>query len=150
MVKVLVVIGIIGILAALVIVAVNPSRQFAQARNTQRESNVATILNAIGQNIADNKGIFTCSSHSLPASPDGTWGNGEEKIGTDDANLDCLLNTYITAEQIPYDPEVTTPAAGKDDTKYTLEVDDVGHFRVCAPNHDEDPIPGSTEYCLTR
>src|SRR6185312_1531503 len=60
LIEILVVIGIIAILAAIVIIAINPAKQFAQARNTQRESNVSTILNAVGQNIAANKGVFTC------------------------------------------------------------------------------------------
>ncbi|HVU79832.1 MAG TPA: prepilin-type N-terminal cleavage/methylation domain-containing protein, partial [Candidatus Paceibacterota bacterium] len=58
LIEVLIVIGIIAILAAIVIVAINPAKQFAQARNTQRESNIGAILNAIGQRAADNKGIF--------------------------------------------------------------------------------------------
>jgi hypothetical protein len=33
-------------------VALNPGRQFAQARNTQRWSNVNTLLNAVGQRLA--------------------------------------------------------------------------------------------------
>ncbi len=35
---------------------------FAQARNTQRQANIDTILNAIGQNIADNKGVWICNN----------------------------------------------------------------------------------------
>ena len=68
LIELLVVIGIIAILAAVVIVALNPARQFAQARNTQRQSNILAILNAIGQNIADNKGIFTCAAGAIPSS----------------------------------------------------------------------------------
>jgi len=49
LIEILVVIGMIALLAAIVIVAINPARQFAQGRNTQRTSNVNTILNAIGQ-----------------------------------------------------------------------------------------------------
>ena len=57
LIEVLIVMGIMAVLATIVIVAINPGRQFAQARNMQRVSNVNAILNAIGQNIADNKGV---------------------------------------------------------------------------------------------
>jgi prepilin-type N-terminal cleavage/methylation domain-containing protein len=47
LIEILVVIGLIAVLAAVVLIAVNPARQFAQARNSQRASNVSTILNAM-------------------------------------------------------------------------------------------------------
>src|SRR5580700_7834640 len=62
LIEILVVIGIIAVLAAIVIVAINPARQFAQARESQRVSNVETILDAIGQRMADNKGVFAATS----------------------------------------------------------------------------------------
>src|SRR4030042_864409 len=58
LIEILVVIGIIAILAAVVLIAINPAKQFAQARNSQRTSNVNAILNAIGQRMTDNKGVF--------------------------------------------------------------------------------------------
>lgn len=136
--ELLVVIGVIAILASIVVVALNPSRQFAQARNTQRESDVATILNAVGQNIADNKGTFTCAGVTI----DGT----ATTIGTGATNLtSCLVPTYIPST-IPFDPDGGTAA----DTKYTIAVDTLGRFTVCAPKHAESPIAGSAAYCLTR
>src|SRR3989338_3325065 len=66
LIEILVVIGIIAVLAAVVIIAINPARQFAQARNSQRTANVNAILNAIGQNLADNKGVFTCAGIGAP------------------------------------------------------------------------------------
>ena len=142
MVKILLVIGIIAILAAIVIVAINPSRQFAQARNSQRESNVSTILNAIGQNIADNKGTFTCAGVGTPITTATT------SVGTASGNSNlgaCLVPTYIPAS-IPFDP-----TGGNDaDTKYDVSVDTVGRYTVCAPLHDEAALEPIDPYCLTR
>jgi type IV pilus assembly protein PilA len=138
LIELLVVIGIIAILAALVIVAINPAMQFAQARNAQRESAVATILNAVGQNIANNKGTFTCSGVSLSGST--------STIGTSGANLaTCLVPTYI-ATGIPVDPANGTDA----DTKYTVSTTTGGQFIVCSPQHAETAVAGSAPYCLSR
>lgn len=139
--ELLVVIGIIAILAGIVVVALNPSRQFAQARNTEREASVSTILNAIGQNIADNKGSFTCIGTGVTidttATPIGT--------GAGYKDLSCLVPTYIPTA-IPLDPNGGTVA----NTKYTIAKDSLGRFTVCAPEHVEAPIAGSATYCLTR
>src|ERR1043166_5454070 len=95
LIEILVVIGIIAVLAAIVIIAINPAKQFAQARNTQRESDVTTILNAIGQDIADNKGLYggVCTN-TIPTT--------ETHIGTGAGFVDltCLVPTYIP-QQIP-------------------------------------------------
>jgi type IV pilus assembly protein PilA len=139
LIELLVVIGVIAILASIVVVAINPSRQFAQARNTQRESNVSTVLNAIGQNIADNKGTFTCTGTTVGATA--------TNIGTGGSNIDlsCLVPTYIPSA-IPFDPD----GGAASDTLYTIAKDTLGRFTVCAPKHAEAPISGSTAYCLTR
>ncbi|OGG52894.1 hypothetical protein A3H16_03450 [Candidatus Kaiserbacteria bacterium RIFCSPLOWO2_12_FULL_53_8] len=143
LIEILVVIGIIAVLAAIVIIAINPARQFAQARNTQRTSNVSTILNAVGQNIADNKGVFTCASNTL------ALGTTAVHIGTSAtlADFSCLVPTYIPSA-IPTDPNGGTAA----DTDYTVAVDANGRFTVCAPNsvtEHEISNPGPT-ICLTR
>lgn len=56
LIEVLLVIGILAILAAVVIVAINPARQLSQAKNSQRWSNVNTVLNAVYQYAVDNNG----------------------------------------------------------------------------------------------
>jgi len=120
LIEILVVIGIIAILATIVLIAINPARQFAQARDTQRTSNVEAILNAIGQRIADNRGVFegtlggvTCPT--LPITP--------TLIG---ATLDtCLVPTYMTA--IPTDPRPGTLGG------YTVSAPTGGRITVAAP-----------------
>ena len=99
LIEILVVIGILAILAAAVLIAVNPARQFAQARDSQRATHVNAILNAIGQNIADNKGIFTCAGSALPATAAVMNSSGDP--GTYDIAA-CLEPTYIS--QMPIDP----------------------------------------------
>ena len=102
LIEILVVIGIIAILATIVLIAINPARQFAQARNSQRVSNVNAILNAIGQRTADNKGIFEtgCAAGAIPTTAaDMKSGAGGYNIGP------CIVPTYIAA--LSFDPKGT-------------------------------------------
>lgn len=132
LIEVLVVIGIIAILASVVLVAVNPGRQFAQARNSQRISNVNALINAIGQNIADNKGIFTCASGSLPTSATVLKAAGGYDIRP------CLVPTYLP--DIPSDPENGSNNSATDyDTGYTLSQDPATkRLTVAAPSAELD------------
>ncbi len=62
LIELIVVIGIIAILAAIVIVAVNPARQFASARNTARSNDTLAIVDAIYQESADSStGAFNAA-----------------------------------------------------------------------------------------
>lgn len=56
--EVLIVVGIITILAAIVIVAINPSKMLGDARNAQRRADINTILNAVYQFAIDNNGTL--------------------------------------------------------------------------------------------
>ncbi len=56
LIEILVVIGILATLLSIVLVAINPARQFSQANNTQRRSDVNALLNAIHQYAADHSG----------------------------------------------------------------------------------------------
>ena len=142
LIEILIVIGIIAILAAVVLIAVNPARQFAQARNSQRISNLNTILNAVGQNVADNKGNFVCPLIGTALSVATT------SIGTNVGNSNlasCLVPTYIAAG-IPMDPN-----GGSDgDTKYQISTTSANRVMVCAPGAAEAAVPGSTAFCVTR
>lgn len=120
LIEVLVVIGIIAVLATIVLIAINPARQFAQARNIQRTSHVNSILNAIGQRIADCKGTFggVCGGVTCPVLPSTTTSIGN--------TLDsCLVPTYLTA--IPVEPVTGQPG-------YTLVASSTsGRITIDAP-----------------
>lgn len=126
LIELLVVIGIIAILAGVVIVALNPGRQFAQARNTQRWSNVNTLLNAVGQRAADNRGVFEagCSAGAIPTS--------STQLGSGPGNYNiepCIVPTYISV--MLSDPSVGTSSA----TGYNIVRDSAtGRITVSAPN----------------
>lgn len=126
LIEILVVIGIIAILAAVVIVALNPARQFAQARNTQRSSNVNTILNAVTQRMVDNRGVWnsTCTGPLTVALPSSATNIGS---GATLVNLNpCVAPTYVVS--VPFDP------SGGDaiDTKYQIWQDTDGRIHVKA------------------
>lgn len=93
LIEVLVVIGILSVLLLITLVAINPARQFAQANNTQRNSDVNTLLNAIHQYAADNKGLLPSEITS-----------SDQEISSTGADLCAILVTdYIAA--LPVDPQ---------------------------------------------
>ena len=147
LIEILVVIGIIAVLAAIVLVAINPAKQFAQARNTQRVSDTNAILSAIGQRIGDNKGVFE---------GDFTIGSGDytcveiSDVASDVEELEggdgCLVPTYISS--LPEEP--TTDGGGD---AYTVELLDNGRIQVCAPEMLAEPtLPDidAEDACVTR
>jgi prepilin-type N-terminal cleavage/methylation domain-containing protein len=141
LIEVLIVLGIIAILAAIVLVALNPGRQFAEARNTQRLSNVTTILNGVSQRITENHGTFagsafdgvaTTTCPSLVASTDYNIGSA---TGAGNIDLSCLTPTYIPGG-LPVDPSATGAhwvSPSDYDTKYHIKVDVYGRYTVSAP-----------------
>jgi prepilin-type N-terminal cleavage/methylation domain-containing protein len=117
LIELVVVIGILAVLFAIVLIAINPSKQFEAANDTQRRSDVNAILN-------DNKGAlpFTLSvGTSAAISTSGT--------GTLCANL---VSEYIAA--LPTDPSKTAfTDCSAYDTGYVIGQTASGRVTVSAP-----------------
>ena len=132
LIELLVVIGIIAILASVVIVALNPARQFAQARNTQRSANVNAILNAIGQNMADNRGVWTCAEGALPEASTNMASAGGYDIA------ECLVPNYLPS--MPFDPSSASAewtSTSTYNTGYAVSQEqNVGRVTVSAPSQE--------------
>ena len=104
LIEVLVVIGIIATLSAVALVAVNPSRQFKLARDTQRRANLSSILNALHQNISEHQGLLMCAGVvvSLPSQPIFIASASSTPPGSAMDLADCLMPDYLPL--LPFDP----------------------------------------------
>ena len=112
--EILLVVGIIAILAGIVIVAINPSKQLAVVRNTQRKSDLKQLYNAITQYYIDNSAFpptistttlnEVCNTGAVSNTSTSTSGANCATAGL--ANLSVLVPTYLTA--IPTDPTGTS------------------------------------------
>ena len=115
LIELLVVIGILAVLLAITLIAINPARQFAQANNTKRRSDVNAILNAVNQYMADKKGDLPAGITSAIQSISNTGAN----ICSD------IVPQYLAA--LPTDPKVNDGKSVTDcaavegyDTGYTI------------------------------
>ena len=140
LIELLLVIGIIAILAAIVIVAINPTKQLADARDAQRRSDVNTIINAVYQYAIDNngsmpscidtarRGICTGGSNCVSFDP----GTDAQVVVSSAAScdLDVLTGTYLV--NLPTDPS-GAPTASTAYTGYDLVQSSGGRITVYAP-----------------
>lgn len=132
LIELLVVIGIIAILAAIVAIAVNPGRQYGQARDAQRWSDINAVINSIHQYAADHNGAFPAGIPAIATPISSTVG---------DYNL-CtyIVPTYIAT--MPFDPS----ASGAHYTNctdyasdYTIELVG-GRVKIVAPSAEHASV----------
>ena len=94
--EVLVVLAIIVIVGAAIVMLVSPAERFARSRNNERKADVNVLLNAVSQNIADNKGSFSCGTSFPATSTRMSSGVGGYDIAS------CLFPTHLIV--VPHDP----------------------------------------------
>lgn len=116
LIEILLVVALIGILASIVIIAINPSKNLSDTRDAQRKSDVTTILNAVYQYSVDINGTIPATITTTPT----------EICKTGVAPATCTTNSlvdlsvvtanekYITS--VPVDPTTSTAIS----TKYSI------------------------------
>jgi prepilin-type N-terminal cleavage/methylation domain-containing protein len=128
LIEVLLVVAIIAILAGIVIIAINPSKQLADSRNGQRSADVATILNGVYQYAVDNS-----------STPSTITTTATEVCATGSASCTGLIDLGVLtaagkyAVSLPKDPQCTTTCAANG-TGYRISKDANGRIIVSAPS----------------
>ena len=135
--ELLMVVGLIAILAGIVIVAINPTKQLGSTRDAKRRAEVNSILNAISQYAIDHGGTFPCDPSGSPC-VDSTWRMlGNQSTGCDEDStcnvsgiasaclfLRSLSGTYVTT--MPGDPRYGSGNALSANSKSLYLVQTVG------------------------
>ena len=149
LIELLVVIGILAVLLAITLIAINPGRQFSQANNTQRASDVNAILNGVHQYMVDSKGVLPAGLVAGDVNKPIATDDGVPPAETDLAFCNALVPTYIAA--MPVDPQTGTAFTGCTvyATAYTISVSATNN-RITGTAPDTEIPPATVDIAVTR
>lgn len=126
--EVLLVVALLGILASIVIVAINPARQIGLTNNAQRKADVSTILNAVYQYSVDNSGSIP---ESITTTATAVCKTGGTCTGIIDLSVLTTSERYLTS--LPSDPTGSTTNS----TGYTILKTANNRVIVSAPSAEQ-------------
>jgi type IV pilus assembly protein PilA len=140
------VIAIIAMLVSIVILALNPKKQFGEINNRKRQTDVAIIADAIVTyaNTADRSLLL-----AIPLSPaSAVEACGDALAGSCNHlfNLSVLRARNLLSD-IPLDPLSQDPDYPNEHTRYFLQRPDAAHVTVTAPDAEPE---GATDIAATR
>lgn len=133
LIEILVVMGILAILFTIILFAINPKTQFSRANNAKRRSDIVAILNAIGANAADNKGVLPSGIATVAATITDSAG------GSDICS--AIVPKYIPS--LPTDPSLKTSditTCTNYNTGYTIVKDANNRVTIAAPNQENNEV----------
>ncbi len=122
--EVLLVVGILSILAGIVILAINPSKNLIDTRNATRRVDVNTILNAVYQYAIDNNGAIP---GTITTTPTAVCRTGGVCTGLIDLGVLTASGRYLVSQ--PLDPTTST----LNSTNYQISRDVNNRVTVAAP-----------------
>lgn len=127
LIEILLVVAAISILAGIVILAINPTKQLGLTRNAQRRADVNTIINGVYQYVVDNGSLPA----SITTTPTEICKTGGTCTGLIDLSVLTASEEYLVS--IPYDPTgSSTNGAG-----YTIGKSANGRVTVAAPDAEQ-------------
>jgi prepilin-type N-terminal cleavage/methylation domain-containing protein len=130
--EVLLVVAIISILAGIVIIAINPGKQLGDSRNTQRQADVSTILNAVYQYSVDNNGVLPAGITATATEACAT--GGTPCTGLIDLTALTTAEKYLTS--LPKDPQCPTGCTAGG-VGYRILKSTNGRITVSAPGAEQ-------------
>lgn len=128
MLEILLVVAAIAILAGIVIIAINPTKQLGDTRNAQRRVDVNTILNAVYQYALDNNGTIPASITTTQTEVCKTGGTC---TGLVDLSVLTTNEKYIVS--IPTDPT----GSSADGAGYEIKKTANNRVTVAAPDAEQ-------------
>lgn len=142
--ELLLAVSIVGILSTVMIVAVNPGRQLAKARDSQRQTDLIAILAGVMQYASEHSGDLP----DTDADPDtSNFPTSATCIGTSVSCFDLagagetgdeLVPVYMVS--MPHDPRFADETDPQSDTGYTIFVDENGRLHAAAVGEVEASI----------
>ncbi len=140
LVEILVVIGILAILLAITLVAINPGQHFVDSRNSQRQANVTAILDAIYEYESQHSGNVPPSLSSLSTTAEDIALSSP----TDPSEVDlCADLAPADIADLPFDPSATIGNSCSDpvyNTGYQIVKSASNRFTVSAPSAEGTTI----------
>lgn len=132
LIELLVVIGILAVLLAITLIAVNPGQQLQQADDTKRKADINAILNAVNQYMVNNQGQV----------PEGVTATAKPISKTGADICADLVDDYIAG--LPQDPSSNggaeiTDCMGAYATGYQISAEN-NRVTIYAPNANTGTI----------
>lgn len=122
------VVALLAILAGIVILAINPSKQIADTNNAQRRVDVNTILNAVYQYAIDNSGTIPSGITGVATEICQTGGSCSGLV-----DLSVLTSTSTYLVSIPADPT----GSSANGVGYEIATTTGNRVTVTAPDAEE-------------
>jgi prepilin-type N-terminal cleavage/methylation domain-containing protein len=135
LVEVLVSMTIIAVLFLVVLIALDPIYNFAEARNARRWSHINSLNNAIYGYIVDTNAFPPGISEQEKQIGTAITGCSDDCVGAEDACLDLFPDLDAYMEFFPVDPSYGSPGQ----TKYSVRKteDNIIIIKACQPENGE-------------